>query len=190
MEASTPSRRIHFGKFEVDRESGELFKDRHPIRLQGQPIQILLMLLEKPGRIVTREELQQRLWPGDTFVDFDHSLNAAIQRLREGLNDSADIPRYIETLPRRGYRFIHPIEAPQEEAKEESGPGEEEASGVPAIYFHTFATHGLNRLFTMPKGLSFYRFAGNLAVSPDERSILIAALERVESDLWLVENFR
>ena len=127
MEASTPSHRIHFGKFEVEPESGELFKDGRPIRLQGQPIQILLMLLENPGRVVTREELQQRLWPKDTFVDFDHSLNAAIQRLREALSDSADTPRYIETLPRRGYRFIYPIETPQEEVKEESSAGEEEA---------------------------------------------------------------
>jgi len=78
---------------------------------------IHLMLLENPGRVVTREELQQRLWPGDTFVDFDHSLNAAIQRLREALNDSADTPRYIETLPRRGYRFICPTEQSGEVAQ-------------------------------------------------------------------------
>ncbi len=128
MEASTPSRRIHFGKFEVDPESGELFKEGRTIRLQGQPIQILLMLLEKPGRLVTREELQHRVWPTDTFVDFDHSLNAAIKRLRESLSDSADEPRYIETLPRRGYRFIHPVDIPQKEVKEESGTGEEEVN--------------------------------------------------------------
>jgi cholera toxin transcriptional activator len=85
MEASTPSRRIHFGKFEFNLDSGELIKEGRLVRLQGQPIQILLMLLEKPGRVVTREELQQRLWPKDTFVDFDHSLNAAIQRLREAI---------------------------------------------------------------------------------------------------------
>ncbi len=119
MEASTPSRRIHFGKFEIDLESGELFKEGRPIHLQGQPVQILLMLLEKPGRVVTREELQQRLWPKDTFVDFEHSLNAAIKRLREALNDSAEEPRYIETLPRRGYRFNFPVSIPQPEAIEE-----------------------------------------------------------------------
>jgi serine/threonine protein kinase/DNA-binding winged helix-turn-helix (wHTH) protein len=110
VEASTPFHRIRFGKFEVDPESGELFKDGRRVRLQGQPIQILLMLLEKPGRLVTREELQHRVWPIDTFVDFDYGLNAAIQRLRESLGDSADEPRYIETLPRRGYRFIFPVE--------------------------------------------------------------------------------
>ena len=110
MEASTPSHRIRFGKFEVDPESGELFKDGRRVRLQGQPIQILLMLLEKPGRLVTREELQHRVWPIDTFVDFDYGLNAAIKRLRESMGDSADEPRYIETLPRRGYRFIFPVE--------------------------------------------------------------------------------
>ena len=110
MEASTPSDRMRFGRFEVDPESGELFKDGRRVRLQGQPVQILLILLEKPGRLVTREELQQRLWPKDTFVDFDYGLNAAIKRLRESLGDSADEPLYIETLPRRGYRFIFPVE--------------------------------------------------------------------------------
>jgi DNA-binding winged helix-turn-helix (wHTH) protein len=112
MEASAPFHKIRFGKFEVDPETRELFKEKRLIRLQGQPIQILLMLLDNPGRIVAREELQKVLWPKDTFVDFDHSLNAAIQRLREALNDSADTPRYIETLPRRGYRFIYPVESP------------------------------------------------------------------------------
>src|SRR5262249_28227519 len=76
------------------------------IRLQEQPLQLLEMLLESPGEVVTREELRQALWPGDTFVDFDHGLNNAINRLREALNDSAETPRFIETLPRRGYRFV------------------------------------------------------------------------------------
>ena len=110
MQASTLSHRIRFGKFEVDPESGELLKEGRLIRLQGQPIQILLMLLEKPGQLVTREELQHRVWPTNTFVDFDRGLNAAIKRLRESLGDSAGEPRYIETLPRRGYRFIFPVE--------------------------------------------------------------------------------
>ncbi len=121
MEASTPSHRIHFGKFEVDPDSGELLKEGRLVHLQGQPIQILLMLLERPDRIVTREELQQRLWPGDTFVDFNHSLNAAIQRLREALSDSADTPRYIETLPRLvGLRLFHLLRPKAAESKTDS----------------------------------------------------------------------
>jgi TolB-like protein/DNA-binding winged helix-turn-helix (wHTH) protein/tetratricopeptide (TPR) repeat protein len=97
---------LRFGSFEVDFRAGELLKSGHRIRLQDQPLQVLAMLLEKPGEVVTREDLRKRLWPGDTFVDFDHGLNNAINRLREALNDSADAPRFIETLPRRGYRFI------------------------------------------------------------------------------------
>ena len=80
------------------------------IRLQGQPVEILSMLLARPGELVTREELQKRLWPGDTFVDFDPSLNAAVKRLRSALGDSAETPRFIETLARRGYRFLAPVD--------------------------------------------------------------------------------
>jgi TolB-like protein/DNA-binding winged helix-turn-helix (wHTH) protein/Tfp pilus assembly protein PilF len=90
----------------VDFRAGELLKNGRRIRLQDQPLQVLAMLLERPREVVTREEVQKRLWPGETFVDFDHGLNNAINRLREALNDSADAPRFIETLPRRGYRFI------------------------------------------------------------------------------------
>jgi len=95
-----------FGGFELDPRAGELRKQGRKIKLQGQPLDILTMLLEHPGEVVTREELQKRLWPADTFVDFEHSLNAAVKRLREALDDSADTPQFIETLPRRGYRFI------------------------------------------------------------------------------------
>lgn len=99
-------RKARFGPYEVDFRAGELLKNGRKIRLQDQPFQILVMLLEQPGGVVTREELRQRLWPTDTFVDFDHGLNNAINKLRDALNDSADAPRFIQTLPRRGYRFI------------------------------------------------------------------------------------
>ena len=101
--------RVHFGVFEVDLASGELRKAGARILLQEQPFRILAKLLEDPGRIVTREELRQQLWPADTFVDFEHGLNAAVKRLRDALGDSADSPRFVETLPRRGYRFIAPV---------------------------------------------------------------------------------
>src|SRR5215468_6543707 len=101
---------VRFGGFELDQRAGELRKDGTLVRLQEQPLQILKTLLEHPGAIVTREELQQKIWPSDTFVDFGHGINNAVKRLREALGDTADTPRYVETLPRRGYRFIARIE--------------------------------------------------------------------------------
>jgi len=99
-----------FGEFEVDLRSGELRHDGAKVKLQEKPFQILLILLEHPGEVVTREEFRQRLWPEGTFVDFEHSINVAIKKLREALGDCADKPRFIETLPRHGYRFIAPVE--------------------------------------------------------------------------------
>jgi cholera toxin transcriptional activator len=99
---------IRFGVFEADLRSGELRNQGIKRKLRDQPFQILIMLLERPGEVVTREELRQRLWPADTFVDFDHGLNTAVNKLREALGDSAAAPRYIETLARRGYRFVGP----------------------------------------------------------------------------------
>jgi len=101
---------VRFGVFELDRRSGELRKAGVQIRLQEQAFQILTSLLERPGDLVTREELRQRLWPNGTFVDFEHGLNAVISRLRGTIGDSADSPRFIETVPRRGYRFIAPVD--------------------------------------------------------------------------------
>jgi cholera toxin transcriptional activator len=104
------SRKVLFGPFEYDEPSGELRKYGTRIRLQGQPLQILAGLLRNPGHTIGREEFQQSLWHGSTFVDFEHGLNAAMNRLRQALGDSADQPRYIETLSGRGYRFIAPID--------------------------------------------------------------------------------
>src|ERR1700745_2943733 len=98
-----------FGPFEADLQTQELRKQGRRLRLPGQSFQILKMLLERPGELVTREELRTALWPSDTFVDFEHGLNAGVNRLREALGNSADSPRIIETLPRRGYRFIGAI---------------------------------------------------------------------------------
>ncbi len=97
---------IQFGVFEVDLRAGELRRQGMKLKLQEKPFQVLTVLLERPGEVVTREELQRRLWPEDTFVDFDHSMNTAVNKLREALGDSAESPRFIETLPKRGYRFI------------------------------------------------------------------------------------
>src|SRR6266849_8169061 len=108
MATSSPSQlgAIRFGVFEVDLRAGELRKQGVKIKLQEQPFQVLQVLLEKPGEVVTREEMRQRIWPVDTFVDFNGGVNNAVKRLREALGDSAESPRYVETIPRRGYRFI------------------------------------------------------------------------------------
>ena len=109
--AAETNRLVRFGAFELDLRSGELRKAGSRLTLQHQPLHLLSVLLERPGELVTREELRSRLWPEDTFVDFEHGLNAAVKRLRDTLGDSADTPRYVETLPRRGYRFIAPATA-------------------------------------------------------------------------------
>src|SRR5271167_511277 len=111
------SDKIHFGVYELDRDAMLLRKHGVPIRLQEQPFRVLAMLAERPGEIITREELQERIW-GNTFVDFEHSLNKAVNKVQEALNDDAGTPQYVETIPRRGYRFIAlvaeipPTEAP------------------------------------------------------------------------------
>jgi DNA-binding winged helix-turn-helix (wHTH) protein len=107
---SQSEQRIRFGEFELDPSTRELKRNGDTFDMQEQPFQVLLMLLERPGQLITREELIKRLWPADTFVDFEHSLNKAVNRLREILNDSSDTPQFVETLPRRGYRFIGPVE--------------------------------------------------------------------------------
>jgi Tol biopolymer transport system component/DNA-binding winged helix-turn-helix (wHTH) protein len=111
-EAAHSPRLVRFGTFQVDLPAGELRKSGVKLRLTGQPFQVLAILLEHPGEVVTREELQKRLWP-DTFVDVDHNLNTAINKIREVLGDSAESPRFVETLPRRGYRFVAPVEGAQ-----------------------------------------------------------------------------
>jgi cholera toxin transcriptional activator len=110
-QASPAGRVIRFGVFEADLAAAELRKGGTRIRLQEQPFQVLAYLLEHPGEVVSREDLRQKLWPADTFVDFDHSLNTAVNKLREALGDSASSPRYVETLARRGYRFVAPVQA-------------------------------------------------------------------------------
>ena len=111
MESAPPSRgTLRFGAFEVDVQAGELRKSGRRIKLQEQPFQLLRLLLEYPGQLITREELRNRIWPADTFVDFDHGLYNAMKRLREALGDSAENPRYVETLAKRGYRFVAPVE--------------------------------------------------------------------------------
>ena len=126
---------VRFGAFELDLRAAELHKNGHRIRLQEQPFQILVELLERPGQVVSREEIRKKLWPNNTVVEFDHSINAAVKRLRDVLQDSSESPRYIETLSRRGYRLIVPVSREQEK---ESQPRAEQLtfggnSGVSAV---------------------------------------------------------
>src|SRR5215831_5975580 len=132
---------VRFGEFEVDLRSRELRRESVSVRLPDQSFEVLAMLLERPGELVGREEIRKRLWSDDIFVDFDHGLNNAVNRLRDALGDSPEEPRFIETLPRRGYRFIapvgdastsktEPLAAPPEQlTKEESSAASEGAIG-------------------------------------------------------------
>ena len=127
------ARIARFGVFELDLSAGELRKSGVKLRLQEQPFQVLALLLERAGEVVTREELQQNLWAADTFVDFDHSLNTAINKVREALGDSASSPRYVETVARRGYRFIAPVQS----------PAQSDVSGICACERHGGAHTGI-----------------------------------------------
>lgn len=103
---------VTFDVFEVDLRAQELYKGGRRIKMQVQPFQVLAMMLERPGEVVTREEMQKRLWPADTFVDFDHSVNTAVKKLRQALGDDQKKPRFVETLPKRGYRFLATVKGP------------------------------------------------------------------------------
>jgi len=105
LSKSDEQRRLSFGPFSVDLRAGELYKGKKKVKVQQLPLQVLGALLENPGQVVQREELKSRLWPADTFVDFEHGLNTAIKKLRQALGDNSEKPRYIETLPKKGYRF-------------------------------------------------------------------------------------
>ena len=149
------TRIVRFGVFEVDLKACELRKHGFRIKLAEQPFQVLALLLERPGEIVTREELRDRLWPGDTFVDFDHGLNNAVMRVREVLLDSSEHPRYVETVPRRGYRFVAPVEetsvpppVPATLELERGSTSPASAASNPALA-HTISEHpGVPRWFT------------------------------------------
>src|SRR5689334_6451043 len=147
-ESSRLSSAVRFGLFEAEVQTGELRKRGLKVRLQEQPFQVLVMLLERPGEVVTRDEVKKSLWPADTYVDFEAGLNRAINRLREALGDDADRPRFIETLPRRGYRFVAPVERVDKRTTEEApkrlpastlpeGPAEASVSPPTARSRHT-----------------------------------------------------
>jgi TolB-like protein/DNA-binding winged helix-turn-helix (wHTH) protein/Flp pilus assembly protein TadD len=190
MSAPAPAARVlRFDSFELDLRAGELHKHGVKLRLQGQPLQVLAILLESAGNLVTREELTSQLWPADTFVDFDHSLHNAIGRIREVLGDSAEIPRYIETLPRRGYRFIAPVEEVQApRISEATGNKTSETVAVApptAPQSKTRAALALTLLIFAATGSAFWlvRVVSHpTSAAPRLRSIAVLPLENLSGD--------
>lgn len=170
--AEQPKKVFRFGIFEVDAGSGELRKSGLRLRLQEQPFQVLLRMLERPGEVVSREELRRQLWATDTFVDFDHSLNTIINKLRETLGDSASSPRFIETLAKRGYRFLAAVEVVNGEP-----PLAVEELGVSAKPAASLLTHS-DDLPTVPHGYVRVLF---LLIQLMYLSFYVAALARLSA---------
>jgi TolB-like protein/DNA-binding winged helix-turn-helix (wHTH) protein/Tfp pilus assembly protein PilF len=192
----TTARRLAFGVYEADPHSGELTKDGKRVRLQAQPFQLLVMLLERSGQLVTREEICQKLWSADTFVDFDHSLGTAINKIREVLNDSVAEPRFVETIPRRGYRFIAPVTAvavdpppvPQELVAPSSPPAELVKAPLRKRHFLSVVGVGVAAALLVSV-LIAWNFRGwrqwlssRLSASPPVQSIAVLPLLNLSSD--------
>lgn len=140
--------RLRFGSFELDVRSRELRNGSARVRLQEQPFEILCMMLKRAGDVVTREELRHRLWPEGTFVDFEHSLNAAVKRLRAALGDDAENPRFVETLPRRGYRFIAALDAGESRAPRVEKPPSVHRARLAVLPFSNLSHIGTQDYFT------------------------------------------
>jgi len=166
-EESVSDQRVRFGVFEADFVAGELRKNGLKVKLHAQPLAVLKILLQRPGEIVTREELQQQLWGSNTFVDFEHGLNKTINKLREALGDNADTPRYIETLPRRGYRFIAPVTTPK--------PAEPEAP-LPQPKSNSRLTVVLAGTIALLVALGIYWFGSRMSRAPVQAKTMLAVL--------------
>ena len=175
---SLNNQRVRFGVFEADFHAGELRKSGLKIKLHAQPLAVLRVLLERPGEIVTREELQQKLWGNNTFVDFDHGLNKTINKLRDALSDNADTPRYIETLPRRGYRFIAPLTTPTPAAEPSPSPEPE-----PKSHFVLWAAVAFAGLLAF--GIYWFGFrnrAQQAAAVPTKAMLAVLPFENLSGD--------
>ena len=186
---------LSFGVFEADPRSGELRKHGMRVRLQGQPFQVLAMLLEHPGEVVTREELQKKLWPADTFVDFDQGLNKAINKLREALGDSAETPRFVETVARRGYRFLAEVKpaersvvgkirtaAVPDPAPQTHGAAVSPQPGRHHLTGAQWKTSAVLLLFLIVVGLGVWSYKSRQRSSPAIRSLAVLPFESLSSD--------
>jgi DNA-binding winged helix-turn-helix (wHTH) protein len=167
---------FRFGVFEADASSGELRKAGMRLRVQEKPFQVLMLLLEHPGEVVTREEVRQKLWPSDTFVDFDHSLNTIVNKIREALDDSAANPRFIETLSKRGYRFLVPVESTSHRSDH---PVEKLIVATSPRAIPSRSTFHLTDVDELPVASSHYVRALFLLIQIMYLSFYIAALERL-----------
>jgi TolB-like protein/DNA-binding winged helix-turn-helix (wHTH) protein/Flp pilus assembly protein TadD len=198
MEEDTqPRGRLRFGVFELDLHAGELRKHGLRVRLQEQPFQVLAALLERPGEVVTREDLQKKLWPADTFVDFDHGLNKTINKIREALGDSAESPRFVETVARRGYRFLAevkvaeaaPVRGPESatqplpgaEIRERPDPAGKPATLNPVLPSLAWKISGFVVLLAMAS-LASWKLYSWKHPSPVIRSLAVLPLESLSSD--------
>lgn len=175
---------IRFDVYEVDLRAQELYKAGRKVKLQIQPFQVLAMLLEQPGEVVTREEMQKRLWPSDTFVDFEHSLNTAIKKLRQALQDDIKKPRYVETLPKRGYRFLGTVKKPAGNASTPSSPESRPAENPANAAANKSKWVGRVLRFRAEGGVSFALVAIDTATAA-ERAKLDAANDDVGLSLLI-----
>jgi Tol biopolymer transport system component/DNA-binding winged helix-turn-helix (wHTH) protein len=208
MGTSLPGRIVRFGRFDLDLKARELRRDGLKVRLQDQPFHVLALLLEQPGEVVTREELRERLWSGDTFVDFERGLNNAVRRLREALGDSAEVPRFVDTIPRVGYRFVGPVEGGAGSA---AGPAAPSIPARPAADSAQPLLRAPRRLWTVlalgalaaaaavsltltrprkqePPGLRYITFSGQdwgPAASPDGGAVAFTSERDGRRRIWL-----
>ncbi len=182
MQADHPVRgRLRFGVFEADLRAGELRKNGQRVRLQEQPFRVLAMLLEHPGDVVTREELRTRLWPADTFVDFDHGLNKAINKLRDALGDSAESPRFVETVARRGYRFLADVKGADAPPVDDAQPAAPIASRTPRAPARGWKL-AMFGLFVLLAALATWKILSGDRPSPVVRSLAVLPLESLSND--------
>ena len=182
MQADHPVRgRLRFGVFEADLRAGELRKNGQRVRLQEQPFRVLAMLLEHPGDVVTREELRARLWPADTFVDFDHGLNKAINKLRDALGDSAESPRFVETVARRGYRFLADVKGADAPPVGDPQPAAPIASRTPRARARGWKL-AMFGLFVLLAALATWKVLSGGRPSPVVRSLAVLPLESLSND--------
>src|SRR5450631_686698 len=176
--------RLRFGQFEVDLLEGKLFNRGGPVRLENQPFQILVALLERPGEVIGREEIRTRLWPSGTYVDFDEGVNTAISKLRYALHDSTETPVFVETVPRRGYRFLAPV---SDVTAGKSAPGDVSQP----ISLATPANEADTTSLSEPEAAN--NSPGRSPASPNKRRLaasLIGLLALVVSGSWAVHRWR
>src|SRR5215469_14311666 len=180
-ETKSPLRLVRFGAFEADLRTGELRKDGVKLKFSGQPFQVLAILLERPGQVVTREELQKRLWP-DTFVDVDHNLNTAINKIRDVLGDSAENPRFVETLARRGYRFIRAVNGTEQPRVVEVKPSRGLRSLIFPVAFGLLAVFGITAVLL---GVNLHGWRDRLFAGPARpqiRALAVLPLANLSGD--------